>query len=180
MNLVGGDSMKKSVKIVILFILITMCVNIINPSKTYAAAWWEHIIDFFTEDRIYTEPGQNKGNGSEDDTFDDIINDAEAFENLEGSSLGTDSLFSTNSGTELVIDTGALQGTSSKMYTAFMIIATAATVIVGAILGIKFMYGSIEEQADVKKLLKPYLIGCLVVFGSFGIWKLVLSILAEV
>ena len=163
MNLVGGDSMKKSVKIVILFILITMCVNIINPSNIYAG------------DRIYVEP-TNKGNGSNGENLDNIMQDAEKFEDLENSSLGTKD----NSGTGLVINTNALQVTSSNMYTMLMVIATAATVIVGAILGIKFMYGSIEEQADVKKLLKPYLIGCLVIFGSFGIWKLVLSILAEV
>ena len=163
MNLVGGDGMKKCVKIVILFILITMCVNIINPSNIYAG------------DKIYVEP-ENRGNDSNGENLDNIMNDAEEFENLESSSIGTKN----DSGTGLVIDTNALQVTSSNLYTMLMVIATAAIVIVGAILGIKFMYGSIEEQADVKKLLKPYLIGCLVVFGSFGIWKLVLSILAEV
>ena len=41
------------------------------------------------------------------------------------------------------------------------------------------MVGSIQEKADIKSALVWYVIGCLVVFGAFGIWKLVMSILTS-
>ena len=41
------------------------------------------------------------------------------------------------------------------------------------------MVGSVEEKADVKKLLVPYLVGCVVVFGSLGIWAAIVEILGQ-
>ena len=38
------------------------------------------------------------------------------------------------------------------------------------------MLGSIEEKAQVKEALIPFIIGCIVVFGAFGIWKIVTQI----
>ena len=42
------------------------------------------------------------------------------------------------------------------------------------------MIGSTEEKAEIKKLLLPYVVGCLVVFGAFGIWKFVLTLMETV
>ena len=42
------------------------------------------------------------------------------------------------------------------------------------------MTGSVEQQADVKKLLVPYIAGCVVVFGAFGIWKIAVTIIASI
>ena len=50
----------------------------------------------------------------------------------------------------------------------------------GAILGIKLMISGIDEKAEVKKLLIPYVVGCIIIFGGFGIWKLVVTILQSV
>ena len=47
----------------------------------------------------------------------------------------------------------------------------------GGIIGIKLMISSASEKAEAKKLLVPYVVGCVVVFGGFGIWKLVVTIL---
>ena len=52
-------------------------------------------------------------------------------------------------------------------------------VIIGAILGIQIMWGSIEQQAKVKEMLMPYAIGCIVIFGAFGIWKLAVTIFSQ-
>ena len=49
-------------------------------------------------------------------------------------------------------------------------------ILIGAILGIKFMIGSVEEKAEIKAALVPFIIGCVVVFGAFGIWKIVVTI----
>ena len=53
-------------------------------------------------------------------------------------------------------------------------------VISGIIIGIKYMLGSAEEKADIKGLLIPYIVGCVIIFGSFAIWKLVVTILQGV
>ena len=39
------------------------------------------------------------------------------------------------------------------------------------------MAGSVEQKAKVKDSLVPYIVGCTVIFGAFGIWKLVVTIL---
>ena len=63
------------------------------------------------------------------------------------------------------------------MYNILITIATFVAVLVGGILGVKIMIASADEKAQVKELLIPYVIGCIVVFGAFGIWKLVVTIL---
>ena len=52
--------------------------------------------------------------------------------------------------------------------------------IIGVVLGIKYMVGSVEEKAEYKKMLIPYLAGCVAIYGSLGIWKLVISILENI
>ena len=40
--------------------------------------------------------------------------------------------------------------------------------------------GSVSEKANVKETLIPYIAGCIVIFGAFGIWKLVVTIMSKV
>ena len=47
----------------------------------------------------------------------------------------------------------------------------------GAILGIQFITGSVEQKAKVKDSLIPFIVGCVAIFGAFGIWKLVITLL---
>ena len=60
-----------------------------------------------------------------------------------------------------------------EMPKLILVIGICVAVITISILGIKFMLGSIEEKAQVKEALIPFVIGCVVVFGAFGIWKIV-------
>lgn len=167
--------MKKSVKIIILLIVFLMLSSIIIPTKVDARTLIDHAIDFFRHDRIYKEPGKNDNNNG-GGSLDNIIEDAQAFENLDGNTLGTDA----NPGTEFQLNTGKLQKASSNVFTIAIIVATVISVIVGVIIGIKFVTGSIEAQAETKKLLKPYLIGCFIIYGAFGIWSLAINILSNV
>ena len=68
-----------------------------------------------------------------------------------------------------------LQGISSLIYNMLLAIAIVLAVIIGAILGIKFMVGGLEEKANIKEALVPYIIGCIIVFGAFTIWSIVMS-----
>ena len=72
-----------------------------------------------------------------------------------------------------------LDDTVDKVYNAVLTLGIILTVLIGAILGIKFMVGGAEEKANIKEVLVPYVVGCIVIFGAFAIWKLVVTILSN-
>jgi len=69
-----------------------------------------------------------------------------------------------------------LKTTSNYIYNTLLVIAVAVAVIVGAYLGIKFMLESAEDKAKIKESLIPFIVGCFVIFGAFGIWKIAVSV----
>ena len=113
----------------------------------------------------YYAPNLTTSDTDSGQSLDDMINDGDAF-------IG-------HSDTD-VLNTQELQDGVSTLYNIFLEVGVAAAVIIGLIIGIKFMIGSVEEKAEIKKLLWPYAIGCFVVFGAFGIWKIVLEIMQSV
>ena len=74
------------------------------------------------------------------------------------------------------LDKDKLNSASSTIYNILLVIGICVAVIITSILGIKFMIGSVEEKAQIKDQLVPFVIGCIVVFGAFGIWKVVVSL----
>lgn len=96
-------------------------------------------------------------------SVDDIIDSADDFVS-SGSS-------------DVALDIGQVQDVSDLVYNTLFIIGVIVAVLVSAFLGIKFMTSGVEEQAKVKEALIPFIIGCVVVFGSLTIWKIVLQIL---
>lgn len=66
--------------------------------------------------------------------------------------------------------------TSKSIYNILLTIGIIVAAIIILVLGIQFMTGSIEQKVKVKEMLIPFIVGCIVVFGSLGIWKLVISI----
>ena len=49
-------------------------------------------------------------------------------------------------------------------------------VVVGMVLGIQFMAASADEKAKVKEALMPFVVGCIIVFGAFTIWKIAVNL----
>lgn len=94
----------------------------------------------------------------------DIMNRAEGFVN-NGENGGN------------VINNDALKEGSNTLYNVLLVIGIAVAFIWGIVLGIQFITGSLGEKADVKKNLIVYLIGCIIIFGAFGIWRLLLQLL---
>lgn len=94
----------------------------------------------------------------------DIMNRAEGFVN-NGENGGN------------VINDNALKEGSNTLYNVLLVIGIAVAFIWGIVLGIQFVTGSLGEKADVKKNLIVYVIGCIIIFGAFGIWKLLLQLL---
>lgn len=78
------------------------------------------------------------------------------------------------------IGAGNVKKLSDNIYNVLLAIGIVITVIVGLILGIQFMTGSVQAKGKVKEALIPYVTGCVVIFGAFGIWKLVVTILQAI
>lgn len=114
---------------------------------------------------IYTYPEQDNAGRTSASSLDDMIGDADKF-------------ISSANGT--VINDDSLQSFSKTYYNIFLTIGIIVATLVGAVLGIKFMIGGAEEKANVKEKLVAYVVGCIIVFGSFAIWKLVVTILGSV
>ena len=89
---------------------------------------------------------------------------------------GGDSFINAGKGGSAQIDKGSLQNASSSIYNILLICGVIIAVLIGSIMGIKFMIGSVEEKAEIKAALVPFVIGCIVVFGAFGIWKIVVTV----
>ena len=66
---------------------------------------------------------------------------------------------------------------SDTLYNILLVVGIIAAVIVGLIMGIKFLLGSIEEKAEIKAMIIPYIIGCVIVFGAFTIWQIIVNLL---
>ena len=78
---------------------------------------------------------------------------------------------------KVTLDETKLQNTSSSIYNILLMISFIIVAVVGIYLGIKFMLAGVEEKADVKKSAFIFFIGAVVVFGAFGIWKVLLTFL---
>lgn len=73
-----------------------------------------------------------------------------------------------------------LKNLSDQIYNILLVIGIIIAFIIGMILAMQFMTGSIEAKSKVKESLIPYIAGCVVIFGAFGIWKLVVIILRNI
>lgn len=79
-------------------------------------------------------------------------------------------------GEDNAVDQAALAETSKNLYYPFLAVAIVLAVIVGAYLGIKIMVATVEEKAKIKQMLMPYVVGVVVIFSVFFIWKTVVHI----
>ena len=114
-----------------------------------------------TDTAIYRLPSKKPVENGQEESLDDMMNDADSF---------------INQGAIKYNETD-LQNFSKTMYNILLAVGVAIAVIIGRIIGIKLMTASVEEKAQVKELLVPYIVGCVIIFGGFAIWKLVVTIL---
>lgn len=101
-------------------------------------------------------------------TIDDIISGGDDF--LKAGQTGTHTGFSWE----------GITGASDLIYNTLLTLGIVIAMIVAAVLGIKFITSSVEEQAKIKESLIPFVVGCVIIFGAFGIWKLITNVLEEV
>ena len=82
--------------------------------------------------------------------------------------------------TDTQTNVDAVQDSISFIYNTLLAIGLVGSVIIGGILGIQYMTSGAEEKAKIKETLTTYIVGCIVMFTAFGIWKLVVTILKQV
>lgn len=103
------------------------------------------------------------------------VNTEDSSSGLDDAISDADSFIETGDNNKLQIS--SLQAFSRNIYNILLTIGIVVAVLTGAIIGIKYMLGSVEEKADIKGLLIPYIAGCVIIFGSFAIWKLIVTLL---
>jgi len=81
---------------------------------------------------------------------------------------------------EEAISEDRLENMSDVLYNVLFVIGVVVAVIVGIGIGIQFMTSGVEQKAKIKETLIAYVAGCVVLFGAFGIWKLVVTLLQSI
>ena len=110
-----------------------------------------------------TYAANNTSNGKRNQSINQIMSSADNF--------------ISNADTNNTISESNMQNTTNLIYNVLFGIGLIATVVCGIVLGIQFMVASAEGQAQVKEKLFPYVTGCIIIFGAFGIWKLIMLLL---
>ena len=82
--------------------------------------------------------------------------------------------FISGANTENTISQSSLKNTIDLIYNILLALGIIVAVVAGAILGVQFMVASADGKAELKERLIPYVVGCVVIFGAFGIWKIVM------
>lgn len=158
---------KKIIYFIVVMIVLLLNINI-NPVKVYAASGGGNMGGGVFGRGLGNPITQGITGGSSNansNTPDGVMSGAEKF--LQAGSSNT------------AIDEAKLKKTSDFIFEFLVGIALVTAVIIGMIIGIKFMTAGVDEKAKLKELLVPYFAGCVVVFGAFGIWKLAVNILSK-
>ena len=106
---------------------------------------------------------------SEESFWSDIFSQGDRFLQI-GASAATNESSASDANTMEIMD---------DIYSILFPLGVVATVMVGGFLGIKFMLASAEDKAKVKESMVPYVIGCIVIYGAFGIWKICIQIFSS-
>lgn len=102
-------------------------------------------------------------------TLDEILRTAENFLNLESGGAATNGSSETNN--------EELKSMSDLLYNTLLAIGMVVAVVIGLVLAIKYMLAGSEEKAEIKETIPAYIVSCIVVFGAFTIWKIIINLI---
>ena len=69
---------------------------------------------------------------------------------------------------------------SGNLYNILLGLGIVVVMIAVVYIGVKIIVSSAEEKADIKESLLPLIIGAFVIFGAFGIWRILIHILSAI
>lgn len=76
--------------------------------------------------------------------------------------------------------TTQLQNIANDIISPLRFIGTIVSVIALMIIGVKYMLGSVEEKAEYKKTMKPYIIGAFMLFGITNLLGILVSVIGGI
>lgn len=63
-------------------------------------------------------------------------------------------------------ETGSLTELGGKILSVLQVVGIIVGTVILAVLGLKYMTGSLEEKAEYKKTMIPYLVGAIIIFAA--------------
>lgn len=107
-------------------------------------------------------------------------------ERMEPYIIGAAFVFSISTIVNLISDisksvssSGSIEDAGNIIITILATIGSIVSVVGLIALGLKYMGGSIEEKAEYKRSMKPYIIGCLLIFAASNLASMVYNTLKE-
>ena len=79
-------------------------------------------------------------------------------------------------GDTTTVDTQKITNTTNNIVKVIAAVGAIVSVIVLMILGIKYMIGSVEEKAEYKKTMMPYIIGTTILFAASTIVSIIYNV----
>lgn len=116
----------------------------------------------YTPNLVFAEPVTQPGTGGMTRTT--VVDDLGDLDKYKGASLDSN-LLNTKVGTIL----GWIRA-----------IGTVLSVVILIIIGIKYLFGSVEEKADYKKSLIPYIVGAAILFTGTTIPQLIYELVNQI
>lgn len=101
-------------------------------------------------------------------SFDELWQSGKDFENAA------------NNSEAVVPQESQMQGISQTVSNILLTVAVGVTLISGAIMGVNIIIQSAEEKAKVKESMVPWMIGIIITFGAYGIWKITMNIFYDI
>lgn len=77
-------------------------------------------------------------------------------------------------------DESVLKNIGNHIIAPISVIGSFVSVFALILIGVKYMLGSVEEKAEYKKTLLPYIIGCIMVFGIINILGIIYDISIQI
>lgn len=97
-------------------------------------------------------------------TLDELFSQGDSFINKGNGSNAVD------------VDMDAVNDMSSLIYRLLYTLFLPLAIIVGIVMGIKYMMASVEAKAALKQSLITYFVSVTILFGGYGIWKLLMQL----
>ena len=80
-------------------------------------------------------------------------------------------------GEDTTIKKGDIISLSDSIFGILQAVALAVALVMILVLGIKYMTSSVEGKADIKATMVPFIVGAVVAFGAFTIWRVILQLI---